>query len=90
MSQSGKSFGVWMGLSFLAGILIGYKLKGLRIKYLQAKRNYLQKKVAEVQKKIDYEAVGLGDGVEENISKSTVVKSTRRDSRGVAGVVITA
>ena len=90
MSQSGKSFAVWMGLSFLAGILIGYKLKGLRIKYLQAKRNYLQKKVAEVQKKIDYEAVGFGDGLDQNISKSTLAKSTRPNSRGVAGVVITA
>jgi len=56
MSNSGKSFAVWMGLSFIAGIFIGYKIKGLRIKYLQAKRKYLERKLAETRKKIDCEA----------------------------------
>ena len=79
MSHSGKSFAVWMGLSFFAGILIGYKIKGLRIKYLQAKRKYLEKKLAETRKKIDCEA---GE------TKSTLTAGT--SGRSVAGVVITA
>lgn len=79
MSSSGKSFAVWMGLSFFVGILIGYKIKGLRIKYLQAKRKYLEKKLAETRKKIDCEA---GE------TKSTTGTSGR--GRSVAGVVITA
>ena len=69
MSTSGKSFAVWMGLSFIAGILIGYKIKGLRIKYLQAKRKYLERKLAETRKKIDCEA-GAGETGTNNVSRT--------------------
>ena len=98
MSNSGKSFAVWMGLSFIAGILIGYKIKGLRIKYLQAKRKYLERKLAETRKKIDCESgagetgtnAETGTGQTTSASVSGRRAQNHRQSTSASGVVITA
>jgi len=42
-----------MGVSFAGGIVLGYKLKSWRMKYLQTKRDYLQRRLRDTQKKID-------------------------------------
>jgi len=42
-----------MSLSFAGGVLLGYKLKSWRMKYLQTKRDYLQRRLRDTQKKID-------------------------------------
>ena len=42
-----------MGLSFAGGVLLGYKIKSWRMKYLQTKRDYLQRRLRDTQKQID-------------------------------------
>jgi len=42
-----------MGISFAGGVVLGYKIKSWRMKYLQAKRDYLQRRLRDTQKKID-------------------------------------
>ena len=53
MEVSGKSVSVWMGISFLLGVMVGYKLKAWRVQYLQTKRDFLRKKTIEAQKQVD-------------------------------------
>ena len=52
---SGRQLTVMASLAFLGGVIVGWKLKSLRVKYLQAKRNYLAKKSVETQRQIDME-----------------------------------
>jgi len=42
-----------MSLSFAGGVLLGYKIKTWRMKYLQTKRDYLQRRLRDTQKQID-------------------------------------
>jgi hypothetical protein len=42
-----------LALSFVSGVFVGYKIKSLRVKYLQTKRDYLARKLVEAQKKVD-------------------------------------
>jgi len=53
MEISGRSLCLLMGLSFAGGVLLGYKIKSWRMKYLQAKRDYFQRRLRDTQKKID-------------------------------------
>jgi len=50
---SGRSLCLLMCLSFAGGVLLGYKIKSWHMKYLQAKRDYLQRRLRDTQKKID-------------------------------------
>ena len=36
---SGKSALIFGGITFILGVIVGYKLKGLRIRYLKSKKN---------------------------------------------------
>ena len=42
-----------MGISFAGGVLLGYKMKSWRLKYLQAKRDYLRRRLGDAERKID-------------------------------------
>jgi len=42
-----------MGVSFGCGVFLGYKIKTWRMKYLQTKRDYLQRRLRDTQKQID-------------------------------------
>ena len=42
------------GLSFAAGVFVGWKIKTWRVKYLEAKRDFLARKSRETQEQIDY------------------------------------
>jgi len=53
MELSSKSFGFFLTLSFLGGIFVGYKIKSLRVKYLQTRRDFLARQLIEAQKKVD-------------------------------------
>jgi len=53
---SGRSLCFILGLSFAGGVLLGYKIKSWRLKYLQAKRDYLAHRLRDTQKKIDVTA----------------------------------
>lgn len=53
MELSGKSLCLLMTISFVSGLFVGYKVKSLRVKYLQAKRDGLARKLVEAQKKVD-------------------------------------
>ena len=59
---SGRQLTVMASLAFLGGVFVGWKLKTWRVKYLQAKRNYLAKKSVETQRQIDM-ATGKSDRV---------------------------
>jgi hypothetical protein len=50
---SGRSVCFMLAVSFVSGVILGYKIKSWRIKYLQAKRDYFKKKVFETQRQID-------------------------------------
>ena len=51
-----KELAVYLGLSFACGLLVGYQFKSWRLKYLKAKRDYLQRKMVETQKKLNQAA----------------------------------
>jgi len=42
-----------MGVSFASGVFLGYEMKTWRMKYLQTKRDYLQRRLRDTQKQID-------------------------------------
>ena len=48
-----KELAAYLGLSFLCGMFVGYQIKAWRLKYLKAKRDYLQRKMVETQKKLN-------------------------------------
>lgn len=50
---SDKELVLYLGLSFACGMLVGYQIKTWRLKYLKAKRDYLQRKMVETQKKLN-------------------------------------
>ena len=50
---SSKSTTILMGLSFLCGIFVGYKIKSWRVKYLKTKREFLADQMVETQRKIN-------------------------------------
>ena len=50
---TGKQLSVYLGLSFLCGIFVGYKLKAWRIKYLQTKRDFMARKMMDAQKQLN-------------------------------------
>ena len=51
--MSGKALAVYLGLTFCFGVIVGYKLKSWRIRYLQTKRDYLTNKIMDTQAKIE-------------------------------------
>lgn len=53
MQVQDKELALYLALSFACGMLIGYQFKSWRLKYLKAKRDYLQRKMAETQKKLN-------------------------------------
>ena len=50
---SGRLLCFLMGISFAGGVLLGYKLKSWRMKYLQTKRDYLQRRLRDTQQQIN-------------------------------------
>jgi len=50
---SGRLLCVMLGLSFAGGVLLGYQIKSWRIKYLQAKRDFFQRRLRDTQKQIN-------------------------------------
>ena len=53
---SEKELVLYFGLTFLGGMIIGSQITKWRLKYLKAKRDYLQRKMVETQKKLNQAA----------------------------------
>ena len=49
----GKFLAVSLGLTFLTGVFVGWKLKAWHIKYLQAKRDYMKNRFIAAQEKLN-------------------------------------
>ena len=50
---SGKSISLACSVTFLFGVFVGWKLKGWRLRYLKAKRDYMARRMIDTQNQID-------------------------------------
>lgn len=49
---SGKSALIFSGITFILGVIVGYKLKGLRIRYLKSKQERLLSRLQKTSEDI--------------------------------------
>lgn len=56
MHVTGKQIVVTASIVFVIGIVVGYKLKGIRVRYLKKVKTFYNNKAAKVQKKIEEES----------------------------------
>ena len=50
---SGRTLCALVTLSFFGGVVVGYRIKAWRVRYLQLKRDNLVRRLIDTQKKID-------------------------------------
>lgn len=73
MSSSSREILVTASVAFAVGVLVGYKLKTWRMKFLQKMKEFYDKKASKIQKKIDDE---IGVNSTSNTTTTTTVSSS--------------